>query len=244
MTVEIDQTELLIGAHLLVVPYLFIGPRYDPALLMNEVLLLRESFRDHRANAGWRTLALRAYRGNAEYTEAEHVYGRGPGQFIDFEWTPIAESVPAIVECVSRVVNTSRATRIRVMELRPGATVKCHKDSDRSIALVAHFPLSYRAGCKFEIDLLPSGKRWSGSKQIPFGNNRAALVNIGRYHTVVNRSGSSRFAIIAEGPTILSAKELLSLAEEQNGTKGLVICHRALEHNLAHIQAAKSGPGG
>jgi hypothetical protein len=72
---------------------------------------------------------------------------------------------------------------------------------------------------------------------VPFTNGKPTLVNVGAYHCVRNDSIVDRIAVIVEGMPVLSTRQLLALAREQNPIGDKAVVHRALARRLDLVKA-------
>ncbi len=102
------------------------------------------------------------------------------------------------------------------MLLEPGAQIDVHSDCLTSdVAFTCSIALNQPEECKFWIDVNSDGSHNEYTKCIPFKEGTVMLINIAKYHYVVNNSSTPRIHIIAIAPIRKTKLELIQLAQEQ-----------------------------
>jgi len=168
-----------------------------------------------KANRGkWKSLALRAIDGDFCKTSYYTHYGeKNPC----FQMTEIAERCPKIIAFLQSITDLQKCEAIRLMLLEPGGVVPVHTDARHLDVLPSvNIALNMPAGCDFIIDCRADGTRNRFTRKVPFKDGDLMLLNVAKYHYVINNSSLPRIHIMLSGLLKVSLEELLTFARTQN----------------------------
>ncbi len=106
------------------------------------------------------------------------------------------------------------------------------------------------SGCRLVIDSNPDGSDNPYTRTVPFRPGSAFVLNVAKYHYVVNDSAEPRIHVVARGSLRLPVLELLARAEAQDGMVGsaaveaaLAVKRRALGAEAADLDSPAAAPG-
>jgi len=210
-----------LGDQLDLVPFIDLGIPFDAKTLLQEALQHLDKFVVHRPydqssreHGHWKSLGIRAQDG--DYTKTE--YSQNHVDAPNFKFTEIADKCPETLKLIDSLTDVKRCGRIRFMLLDPGARIECHADEpDEEVATAINISLNMPSGCNFFIDTNTDGSHNPYTQKVPFDNNGSAmLINIAKYHYVVNNSTVPRIHIIINGPAKMTEAKLLKRARQQN----------------------------
>lgn len=211
-----------ISSHLDLVPYIDLQVKFDHAACLKEALALLPEFVEHRdydqtsrdGTARWKSLGLRAINGDATKTRYHLDYGV---KIPTYAMTEVAKRCPKTLEFLRQVTDLDKCERVRFMLLEPGACIKVHSDApDKSVCHAVNIALNMPENCIFTIDANPDGTANEYTRSIPMRDGSAFIVNVAKYHYVVNNSSTPRIHIIVHGPLRYSDLEIIEKARAQN----------------------------
>ena len=232
--------------HLNLIPYLRMPFDFDFKTCMNEALKLLPLFVAHKDDTLsassqrtgiWKSLALRAVDGDPTKT-LYHNYYDMPGR--QFEMTRISTLCPTIVSFLKAITDFDQCQRIRLMLLEPDAEIRPHSDAvNKNVLPSINIALNMPKECRFMVDCNWDGSHHPYTVQLPFKAGDIMIVNIAKFHYVVNNSKLPRIHIILEGPLRFTPNQLLVLARRQNR-----ICSKSeLMRSLVHKYSALGSQG-
>jgi hypothetical protein len=174
-----------------------------PSLLLDvtvpyEEMLKEAKAQDHlfvkhrgSANPEWSSMALHGQ--GIQYTAPAEAYIR-EGVFTKensppYAWTDLADVCPVSKEWVSSL-EFDEFKRVRFMKLEPGGYIEPHRDIDTSGIHAWNVSINNPEGHIFVID---------NFGYIPWEPGQLRGIDIGRYHSVVNRGSEDRIHMIIHG---------------------------------------------
>jgi hypothetical protein len=206
-------------------PFIDLGVSFDHAACFAEGAALLNSFNQHcsgvdgELSKGWKSLAIRSQGGQA-YRDHAVAQMSESGSAADCDFTPFAEKCPQTLAFLSSLFDLEKTTTIRFMVLEPGGLIPIHTDNpDVTVVHSVNIALNMPEGCLFTIDAAKSGKATPYTKLAPFQDGTALLLNVAKYHTVVNRASIPRLHLKIEGPLRMNQAGVRQIARKQNGFK-------------------------
>jgi hypothetical protein len=211
-----------IDYHLDLVPYIDLKIDFNFSECLQEAISLSNLFVEHRSehqshkNAPkWKSLGIKSLNGNFRLTD-EYKLSHST-QDSSYQLTEVAEKCPNTLKFLSELADLDQCERVRFMLLEPGARVKVHSDAkEHAVSAAVNIALNMPSGCEFIIDTNSDGSNHTYTKNVPFRAGSAMLINVAKYHYVVNDSDQPRFHIILHGPLRMSEGRILGLARDQN----------------------------
>lgn len=156
--------------------------------MLQEVYDNIDLFVKHRGGSspGWASMALH---GTAvHHTQpANHYFKKG--KIPDYDWTELADSCPISKEWVSSLGFT-KLQRVRFMKLDPGGFINPHRDTDIQGLHAYNVAINNPEGHEFVMD---------DHGLIPWQPGQIRLIDISKYHTVVNNGTEPRIHMIIHG---------------------------------------------
>lgn len=222
-----------IDHHLDLVPWIDLGVDFDHAACFAEAQALLARFATHQSGLdgeyapGWKSLAIRA-KGGGLHHDAAYGYRVADGPPEESRFTAIAAEVPRTLALLDRLVHLDRVTSARLMVLEPGGVIPVHSDDlSRPVSHSLNVALNMPEGCEFFFDLAPDGASTARTRKAPFRDGAALLLNVAKYHSVINRSAVPRIHLKVEGPLKVEHRAVLALARRQNGADShAAVCAR------------------
>lgn len=156
--------------------------------MMEEVQANIHRFVDHRGGSspGWSSMALH---GTAvHHTQPAHHYFP-KDQIPEYNWTELAEICPISKSWVESLGFT-KLQRVRFMKLEPGGFINPHRDTDIQGLHAYNVSINNPEGHEFAMDEYGL---------IPWKPGQIRLIDISKYHTVVNRGTEPRIHMIIHG---------------------------------------------
>jgi len=238
------EAEREIDLHLDHTPFIDLQLELDHAGALAEALALRDRFVPYQSNptygiSGWRGLALQALDGDANKaatTEADESICTDQSRY---RLTDVAARCPITFAFLERALDLANCRTVAFLLLEPGARIAVHLDGVgppvmRSLNVALNMP----PGCTLTIDCNPDGSDHPYTRRAPFRDGTALLMNVAKYHYVVNDSPEPRIHVVSRGSLRLPAPHVLELAEEQNGWHGPDAVRAALAEKQRVLGAA------
>jgi len=227
--------EAELDAHLEHTPFVDLGIEFDHAGAFAEAMALFDRFVVYQSDptygvTGWRGLALQALDGDASRVATTD---DDAGVYEDqsrYRLTDVAELCPITMSLLERLFVLDQCRTVSFLLLEPGAQIHVHIDGVgppvmRSVNVALNMP----SGCRLVIDANPDGSDHPYTRTVPFRDGSAFLMNVAKYHYVVNDSAVPRIHVVARGALRIPVLELLARAEAQDGMVGLSAVSAALE---------------
>lgn len=220
--------------HLDHTPFIDLGIEFDHRGALAEVMALADRFVAYQSDpsygvTGWRGLALQALDGDpARAATTDEDAGAHQDQS-RYRLTDVAERCPITMSLLERLLDFDHCRTVAFLMLAPGARITVHIDGEgppvmRSLNVALNMP----PGCRLVIDCNADGSDNPYTHTAPFGDGSALLMNVAKYHYVVNDSTVPRIHVIARGSVRIPALRLLALAEAQDGLQGAAAVEAAL----------------
>lgn len=237
----IDQTaqraraaESELDLHLDHTPFVELDVEFDHAAAFAEAMALADRFVTYQSDptygvAGWRGLALQALDGDPTRVATTD---DDAGVYQDqsrYRRTAIAALCPITMSLLERLIDFDHCRTVSFLMLEPGARITVHVDGEgppviRSVNIALNMP----EGCRLVIDCNADGSDNPYTHTVPFRPGSAFMLNVAKYHYVINDSDVPRIHVIARGSLRQSVLEVLALAEEQDGMRGAAAVEAAL----------------
>ena len=214
-------------------PYLRLPLDFDHEACLQEAIALLDRFVVHRnydqtTNTGgqWKSLALQAVDGVSGKTEYHTSYGASEKSYA---LTEIVELCPKTMKLVNALTDIEQCQRVRFMLLEPGAEIKVHSDMpNRDIGYSMNIALNMPKGCEFWNELNPDGSMNRFSETLPISAGDLMIVNVARYHRVVNNSNVPRIHLIINGPLRIANDQLVAEANRLRGADLRASVHKLI----------------
>jgi hypothetical protein len=226
--------EAEIDLHLDHTPFIDLGIDFDHRGAFAEAAALADRFVAYQSDptygiTSWRGLALQALDGDATRAATTE---EDAGAYEDqsrYRLTDVAALCPITMSLVERLLDLDNCRTVAFLLLEPGARITPHMDGVgppvmRSVNIALNMP----AGCRLVIDCNPDGSDNPHTRTAPFRDGSVLLMNVAKYHYVVNDSKVPRIHLIARGALRLPATRVLALAEAQDGLRGRAAVEAAL----------------
>lgn len=220
--------------HLDHTPFVELDVEFDHAAAFAEAIALADRFVTYQSDptydvAGWRGLALQALDGDPSRVATTD---DDAGVYQDqsrYRRTEIAALCPITMALLERLIDFDQCRTVSFLMLEPGARITVHVDGEgppviRSVNIALNMP----EGCRLVIDCNADGSDNSYTRTVPFRPGSAFMLNVAKYHYVINDSEVPRIHVIARGSLRQSVLEVLALAEEQDGMRGAAAVEAAL----------------
>lgn len=239
--------EAEVDLHLEHTPFIDLRLDFDHAGALAEALALRDRFVAYQSDPtygvrGWRGLALQALDGDATRaatTEADEAICADQSRY---RLTDVAARCPITLAFLQRILDFERCRTVAFLLLEPGARIAVHVDGTGPLVMRSvNVALNMPAGCTLTIDCNPDGSDHAYTRRAPFRDGTVLLMNVAKYHSVVNDSPEPRVHVISRGSLRMAAPDILSLAEAQNGLHGPEAIRAALAEKRRTLGAAGSG---
>ncbi len=212
-----------VDRHLDHTPYIDLGVGIDYRRAYSEALTLRDRFVAYQSDprygiTGWRGLAIQALDGDPTHI-ATTDDDRGAYQDQSrYRLTDVAELCPVTMSILEELLDFSQSRTVSFLMVEPGAGIAVHVDGEgppviRSLNLALNMPEK----CRLVIDANPDGSDNAYTRVAPFRPGSALVLNVAKYHYVVNDSDEPRIHVVARGSLKTPATRLLELARQQNG---------------------------
>jgi len=227
--------EAELDLHLDHTPFVDLGIEFDHAGAFAEATALLDRFVVYQSDpsygvTGWRGLALQALDGDATRVATTD---DDAGIYQDqsrYRLTDVAEHCPITMELLERMFVLDQCRTVSFLLLEPGARITVHVDGVgppvmRSVNVALNMP----AECRLVIESNPDGSDNPYTRTVPFRDGSAFLMNVAKYHYVVNDSAVPRIHVVARGALRIPVLELLARAEAQDGMVGIPAVAAALE---------------
>ena len=143
--------------------------------------------RDNEGNTGWRSAAIHGI--STQHTNSWNTKEYGFDTEPKYGWTQLADDCPVTTEWIKSFPCT-RFQRVRFMLLEPGGTIALHRDNQQRALDAINVAITNPDECKFYME---------DADFIPWKPGDVRLIDIGRYHTVVNNSSRPRIHMIIHG---------------------------------------------
>ncbi len=225
-----DEVDL----HLDHTPFVDLGIEFDHRGAFAEALALADRFVAYQSDptygvTGWRGLALQALDGDATRAATTD---EDAGAYQDqsrYRLTDVAAQCPITMALLQRVLDFDHCRTVAFLMLMPGARIAVHMDGVgppvmRSLNVALNMP----PGCRLVIDCNPDGSHNAYTHTAPFRDGSVLVMNVAKYHYVVNDSGTPRIHVIARGALRINATQVRALAEAQDGLRGMDAVRAAL----------------
>ncbi len=219
--------ELALDELLEVDPYIDLGISFDHEACFAEAWALRDEFVVYTSNQykprGWRGLALRSPGGDPKKV----VTPEAPDS--SYTLTPVAERCPQTLSVLRQVLDLERGAAVSFLMLEGHSRITPHSDDTthetlRSINIALNVP----TGCEFFVETNRDGSSNRYTRCVPFQPGRAFMINVARYHTVVNPAEQPRIHVVARCPARLPASQLLEIGLRQHDYEDVQAMRRAL----------------
>lgn len=148
----------------------------------------------HRSSnsKGWRSIVLHGL--SSIMTGPVHDYKGIVDEGTLESWTDVSRFFPKTVSWIKKTIPFNDFSRIRVMMLDPNGYINPHKDMDIDfLGGGLNIAITNPKGVEFAID---------NSGIIPWNIGDIRMINIGKYHSVINNSENLRIHILAYPRTI------------------------------------------
>jgi hypothetical protein len=142
--------------------------------------------RSHENNRGWRSMCVHGV--STEYTDHWNVFGDFATE-PEYNWTDIAEHCPATVDWLKSFPCT-KYNRVRFMFLDPKGFIWPHRDTQNRCLDAINVSLNNPEGCNFYME---------EAGMIPWKPGDVRAIDIGRKHSVINKSMEDRVHMIVHG---------------------------------------------
>lgn len=150
--------------------------------------------RDGEDHTGWTSCCLHGIDvdktlGWENYTTSE--------QSIDYKWTSIAQYTPSITNFWKNIFPVESYKRLRFMKLNAGGQIKKHRDHDPihtadydifGDGIAVNLAISHPSQCIMTFE---------DTNVVPWTPGSAFMLNVSKYHAVVNNSNFPRVHMIA-----------------------------------------------
>jgi pyruvate-formate lyase-activating enzyme len=221
--------------HLDHTPFVELDVAFDRAAALAEAMTLIDRFVVYQSDPeygvqGWRGLALQALDGDASRvatTDDDAGIYRDQSRY---RLTDVAALCPVTMSLLERLIDFEQCRTVSFLLLEPGARITVHVDGEgppviRSVNVALNMP----AECRLVIDCNADGSDNAYTRTVPFRDGSAFLLNVAKYHYVVNDSDEPRIHVVARGSLRQPVLDLLALAEAQDGMAGTAAVEAALD---------------
>jgi len=154
-------------------------------------------FVDHRGqeHPGWNSCCIHGI--DIDKTGSWTNYGYDSESEVRYKWTDLAYRVPVITNFWKNIFPSETYRRIRFMELEPNGYIAPHSDMPEytDISVIDHgipvnIAITHPEDCYMVIE---------GCGIVPWKEGKVMMLNIRKYHSVINFSNSSRIHMIGHG---------------------------------------------
>lgn len=170
---------------------------FDVSSAVHEISKIDKFYVDHRDgedHTGWTSCCLHGIEidktlGWENYTSNE--------QLIDYKWTKLTEYTPSITEFWKNVFPVESYKRLRFMKLDSAGYIKKHRDHDPSHlanydifsdGIAVNLAITHPSQCTMTFE---------DTNIVPWTPGSAFMLNVSKYHAVVNNSNLPRVHMIA-----------------------------------------------
>lgn len=220
--------------HLDYKPYVELEVDFDHTGALAEAMALSDRFVAYQSDptygvTGWRGLALQALDGDATRVATTD---EDAGVYRDqsrYRLTDVAALCPITMALLERLLDFEHCRTVSFLRLEPGAGITVHVDGEgppviRSVNVALNMP----EDCRLVIDCNADGSDNPYTRTVPFREGSVFLLNVAKYHYVVNDSDVPRIHVVARGSLRQPVLELLARAEAQDGLVGAAAVDAAL----------------
>lgn len=174
------------------IPYIEIDLEIDIPNWQHEAELAKDYFVPHREeqdHKGWNSCCIHGTSVNETGIWFKYYKEEQP-----YRWTEISTLTPSIKQFWENLPFEKYA-RIRFMELEPGGYIDPHSDSPGNIDILGHIipfniAIDHPTACYMTIE---------NKGIVPWKTGNIKLINITKYHSVVNFSDKKRIHLIGHG---------------------------------------------
>jgi hypothetical protein len=170
---------------------------FDTIHAKSELAKIDKFYVDHRDgenHQGWASCCLHGIDvdktlGWENYAEQE--------ENINYQWTHLVNYAPTITNFWKNIFPVEGYKRLRFMRLSPGGKINKHRDHDP--ALVSQYDI-FRDGIAVNLAITHPDNctmTFDDNNIVPWAPGRAIMLNVSRYHEVINNSNLSRVHMIA-----------------------------------------------
>lgn len=220
--------------HLDHTPFVELDVPFDHDGAFAEAMALADRFVTYQSDPtygvkGWRGLALQALDGDATRVATTD---EDAGIYQDqsrYRLTDVAELCPITMSVLERVLDFDNCRTVSFLMLEPGASITVHVDGEGPpVIRSVNFALNMPSECRLVIDCNPDGADNPYTRTVPFRAGSVFLLNVAKYHYVVNDSAVPRVHVVARGSLRIPVLDLVARAEAQDGMVGRAAVEAAL----------------
>jgi hypothetical protein len=146
--------------------------------------------RDYGESHGWKSICIHGT--TSEETNTWNTPGYKYDKEPEYSWTDLANSCPITTQWLKLLPYRS-FRRVRFMLLEPGGVVGAHRDTDVRELQTINVAINNPEDCNFYME---------DAGTIPWNPGELRLIDIGRFHSVVNNSDTPRIHMIIHGKKI------------------------------------------